>query len=101
MEDSGGERVQGHSIRDVQEQPQHEGHDHSHGQGGLQNSYHEDGQIHHAKEKLSEEALATSFVGGGRLLAVEAASGGNHHGAVEVVDVVGKSGPEASAEVEG
>ena len=100
MKHSGGERVQGHSIRDVQEQPQHEGHDHSHGQGGLQNSYHEDGQIHHAKEKLSKETFATSLVGGGRPIAVEAASGGNHHGAVEVVDVVGKSGPETSAEVE-
>ena len=101
MEDSGGERVQGHSIRDVQEQPQHEGHDHTHGQRSPQHSHDEDGQIHHAKEKFSKEALATSFVCGGRLIAVEPASGANHHGAVDVVDVVDKSGPEASAEVEG
>ena len=42
VDDCGGERVQGHSIRDVQEQPQQESHDHSHGHGGLQNAYHED-----------------------------------------------------------
>ena len=39
---SGSKRVQGNSIRDVQAESQHEGHDHSHGHGGLQNADHED-----------------------------------------------------------
>ena len=36
-----GERVQGHSIRDVEEQPQQEGHYHTHGQRSPQHSNHE------------------------------------------------------------
>ena len=46
-----------------------------------------------------KEALATSFVRGSRLVAVKPASGANHHGVVDVVDVVDKSGPAAGAEV--
>jgi len=42
VDDRGSERVQGDSIHDVQEDSQHEGHDHSHGHGGLQDADHED-----------------------------------------------------------
>ena len=42
VDDSGRKRVQGNSIRDVQEESQHEGHDHSHGHGGLQYADHQD-----------------------------------------------------------
>ena len=99
VEHGGGESVQGHAIRDVQQQPKHEGHDHTHSQRSPQNSHHENRQIHHTKEEFSKEALATSFVRGSRLVAVKPAPGANHHGVVDVVDVVDKSGPETSAEV--
>ena len=100
VDDSGRKRVQGNSIRDVQEESQHEGHDHSHGHGGLQYADHQDAQVHHGEEELPKKAFATALAGGGRSIAVEAAPGRDHLGAVEVVDVVGKSGPEASAGVE-
>ena len=100
VDDSGRKRVQGNSIGDVEEESQHEGHNHSHCHGGLQYADHQDAQVHHGEEELPKETFATALAGGGRSIAVEAAPGGNHHGAVEVVDVVGKSGPEMSAEVE-
>ena len=47
------------------------------------------------------ETFATALAGGGRSIAVEAAPGRDHLGAVEMVGVVGKAGLVASAEVEG
>ena len=100
VDDSGRKRVQGNSIGDVEEESQHEGHNHSHRHGGLQYADHQDAQVHHGEEELPKKAFATALAGRGRSIAVEAAPGRDHLGAVEVADVVGKSGPEASAGVE-
>ena len=90
MEHGGGESVQGHAIRDVQQQPKHEGHDHTHSQRSPQNSHHENRQIHHTKEEFSKEALAASLVRGSMLAAIKTAPGTNHHGVVDVVDKSGR-----------
>ena len=100
MDDSGRKRVQGNGIGDVDEESQHEGHNDSHCHGGLQYADHQNAQVDHGEEELPKKAFATALSGRGRSIAVEAAPGRDHLGAVEMVDVVGKAGPVASAGVE-
>ena len=101
VDDSGRQCVQGNSIDDVEEESQHEGHNDSHCHGSLQDADHQNAQVEHGEEKLPKKAFATALSGRGRSIAVEAAPGQNHLGAVELVGVVGKAGPVASAGVEG
>ena len=101
VDDSGRKRVQGNSIGDVEEESQHEGHNDSHCHGGLQYADHQDAQVDHGEEELPKKAFATALSGRGRSIAVEAGPGRDHLGAVEMVGVVGKAGPVASAGVEG
>ena len=101
VDDSGRKRVQGNSIGDVGEESQHEGNNHSHCHGGLQYADHQDAQVDHGEEELPKKAFATALSGRGRSIAVKAAPGRDHLGVVEMVDVVGKAGPVASAGVEG
>ena len=100
VDDSGRKRVQGNSIGDVEEESQHEGHNDSHCHGGLQYADHQDAQVDHGEEELPKKAFATALSGRGRSIAVKAAPGRDHLGAVEMVDVVGKAGPVTSAGVE-
>ena len=100
VDDSGRKRVQGNSIGDVEEESQHESHNDSHCHGSLQDADHQNAQVEQGEEELPEKAFATALSGRGRSIAVEAGPGRDHLGAVEVADVVGKSGPEASAGVE-
>ena len=101
VDDSGRKRVQGNSIGDVEEESQHEGHNDSHCHGGLQDADHQNAQVEQGEEELPKKAFATALSGRGRSIAVEAAPGRDHLGAVELVGVVGKAGPVASAGVEG
>ena len=100
VDDSGRKRVQGNSIGDVEEESQHEGHNDSHCHGSLQDADHQNAQVDHGEEELPKKAFATALSGRGRSIAVEAAPGRDHLGAVEMVGVVGKAGPVASAGVE-
>ena len=101
VDDSGRKRVQGNSIGDVEEESQHEGHNDSHCHGSLQDADHQNAQVDHGEEELPKKAFATALSGRGRSIAVEAGPGRDHLGAVEMVGVVGKAGPVASAGVEG
>ena len=101
VDDSGRKRVQGSSIGDVEEESQHEGHNDSHCHGGLQDADHQNAQVEQGEEELPKKAFATALSGRGRSIAVEAGPGRDHLGAVEMVGVVGKADPVASARVEG
>ena len=100
MDDRGRKPVQGNSIDDVETESQHEGHNDSHCHGSLQDADHQNAQVDHGEEELPKKAFATALSGRGRSIAVKAAPGRDHLGAVEMVDVVGKAGPVTSAGVE-
>ena len=101
VDDRGRKPVQGSSIDDVETESQHEGHNDSHCHGSLQDADHQNAQVDHGEEELPKKAFATALSGRGRSIAVEATPGRDHLGAVEMVGVVGKAGPVASAGVEG
>ena len=100
VDDSGRKCVQGNSIDDVEEESQHEGHNDSHCHGSLQDADHQNAQVDHGEEELPKKAFATALSGRGRSIRVKAAPCRDHLGAVEMVGVVGKAGPVASAGVE-